>query len=70
MPIAQVELMCLDGALTVYDKTDSVKDAKGKEHKFSRPSQRAMEEMRAKFEKWDDVVNPTVDISGFNFAKK
>lgn len=59
--------MCADCAVTVYPKTDSVKDGKGKEHKFSRPSTRALREAREKFDTWDDVRNPKVDLSGFSF---
>lgn len=67
MPLVQVDLMCLDSAVTVYDKTDSVKDNKGKERKFIRPSKRSMDELKAKFDKWDDSA--VADISGFNFGK-
>lgn len=68
MSIAQVELMCADCAVTVYPKTDSVKDGKGKEHKFNRPSSRSIKEAKEQFDKWDDVVNPTFDLSGFSFS--
>lgn len=64
MPLVQVDLMCLDSAVTVYDKTDSVKDNKGKERKFIRPSKRSMDELKAK---WDDSA--VVDVSGFKFGK-
>lgn len=68
MSCRQVELMCADCAVTVYPKTDSVKDGKGKEHKFSRPSSRSMNEAREQFATWDDVRNPKVDLSGFSFS--
>lgn len=68
MSIAQVELMCSDCAVTVYPKTDSVKDGKGKEHKFNRPSPRSINEARKRFATWNDVRNPTVDLSGFSFT--
>lgn len=68
MSCRQVELMCADCAVTVYPKTDSVKDSKGKEHKFSRPSSRSMNEARERFSTWDDVRNPAVDLSGFSFT--
>lgn len=60
--------MCSDIAVTIYPKTDSVKDSKGKEHKFNRPSLRSMNEAKERFETWDDVINPTFDLSGFNFS--
>lgn len=68
MSIAQIELMYSDCAVTVYPKTDSVKDGKGKEHKFNRPSSRSLDEARKRFETWDDVRNPTIDLSGFSFS--
>ncbi len=68
MSIAQVELMCADCAVTIYPKTDTVKDGKGKEHKFRRPSSASITESRKTFETWDDVKNPTFDLSGFNFS--
>lgn len=68
MSIAQIELMCSDCAVTVYPKTDSVKDGKGKEHKFNRPSPRSINEARERFSTWNDVRNPTVDLSGFSFT--
>lgn len=68
MSIAQVELMCADCAVTVYPRTDSVKDGKGKVHKFNRPTTRSLNEARKEFESWDDVRNPTVDLSGFSFS--
>lgn len=68
MSLRQVELMCADCAVTVYPKTDSVKDGKGKVHKFNRPSPRSLNEARERFETWDDVVNPTIDLSGFSFS--
>lgn len=68
MSIAQIELMCSDCSVTVYPKTDSVKDSKGKDHKFSRPSSRSMNEARERFATWDDVRNPKVDLSGFSFS--
>lgn len=68
MSIAQVEIMCADCSVTVYPKTDSVKDGKGKERKFSRPSMQSMRESKEIFDKWDDVLNPTVDLSGFSFS--
>lgn len=68
MSIAQVELMTTDCAVTVYPKTDTVKDGKGKEHKFSRPSSRSLNEAKEKFDSWDDVRNPTIDLSGFSFS--
>lgn len=68
MSCRQVELMCADCAVTVYPKTDTVKDGKGKEHKFSRPSSRSMNEAREQFATWDDVRNPKVDLSGFSFS--
>lgn len=68
MSIAQVELMYSDCAITVYPKTDIVKDGKGKEHKFSRPSSRSMNEARERFATWDGVRKPTVDLSGFSFS--
>lgn len=54
--------------MTVYSKTDTVKDGKGKEHKFNRPSLRSLNEARERFAAWDDVKNPTFDLSGFNFS--
>ena len=60
--------MYSDCAVTVYAKTDSVKDGKGKEHKFNRPSSRSLDEARKRFETWDDVRNPTIDLSGFSFS--
>lgn len=60
--------MCADCAVTVYPKTDSVKDSKGKEHKFNRPSTRSLREARENFDTWDDVRNPKVDLSGFSFS--
>lgn len=68
MSCRQVELMCADCAVTVYPKTDTVKDSKGKERKFSRPSSRSMNEAREQFATWDDVRNPKVDLSGFSFS--
>lgn len=68
MSLRQIELMCTDCALTIYPKTDTVKDGKGKEHRFSRPSSRSLEEARKEFEAWEDVTNPTVDLSGFSFS--
>lgn len=68
MSCRQVELMCADCAVTVYPKTDSVKDGKGKEHKFNRPSSRSMNDARERFATWDDVCNPKVDLSGFSFS--
>lgn len=68
MSIAQVELMYSDCAVTVYPKTDSVKDSKGKEHKFNRPSTRSLREARERFGTWDDVRNPKVDLSGYSFS--
>lgn len=68
MSLRQVELMCADCAVTVYPKTDSVKDGKGKEHKFSRPSSRSLSEAKEKFDTWGDVRKPTVDLSGFSFS--
>lgn len=60
--------MCADCAVTVYPKTDTVKGSKGKERKFSRPSTRSLLEARENFDTWDDVVNPTFDLSGFSFS--
>ena len=60
--------MCADCAVTVYPKTDTVKDSKGKERKFNRPSSRSMNEARERFNTWDDVRNPTFDLSGFSFS--
>lgn len=60
--------MCADCAVTIYPKTDTVKDSKGKEHKFSRPSTRSLREARENFDTWDDVRNPKVDLSGFSFS--
>lgn len=68
MSCRQVELMCADRAVTVYPKTDTVKDSKGKERKFNRPSSRSMNEARERFSTWDDVRNPKVDLSGFSFS--
>ena len=68
MSLRQVELMCADCAVTVYPKTDSVKDGKGKVHKFNRPSPRSLNEARERFETSDDVINPTIDLSGFSFS--
>lgn len=67
MSIAQIELMCADCSVTVYTKTDTVKDGKGKEHKFSRPSSLSLKEAHERFKTWNDVLNPTVDLSGFSF---
>ena len=55
--------MCADCAVTIYPKTDTVKDGKGKEHKFRRPSSASIKESRKAFESWDDVKNPTFDRS-------
>lgn len=60
--------MCADCAVTVYPKTDTVKDSKGKERKFNRPSARSLREARENFDTWDDVRNPRVDLSGFSFS--
>lgn len=60
--------MCADGAVTIYPKTDTVRDSKGKEHKFSRPSSHSLNEAKEKFDSWDDVRNPTIDLSGFSFS--
>lgn len=68
MSCRQVELMCADCAVTVYPKTDTVKDRKGKERKFNRPSSRSINEARERFSTWDDVRNPKVDLSGFSFT--
>lgn len=68
MSVAQIELMCADCSITVYPKTDSVKDGKGKEHQFSRPSTRSLNEAREKFEKMSENQNLTVDFSKFNFT--
>ncbi len=68
MSCRQVELMCADCAVTVYPKTDTVKDGKGKEHKFNRPSLRSLNEAKERFAAWDDVKNPTFDLSGFSFS--
>lgn len=68
MSLPQVELMCADSPVTVYNKTDSVKDGKGKEHKFDRPSLRSLNEAKERFKDWDDVRNPTFDLSGFKFS--
>lgn len=68
MSLRQVELMCADCAVTVYPKTDTVKDGKGKHHKFNRPSSRSINEAREKFNTWDDTRNPTIDLSGFTFS--
>lgn len=68
MSLKQVELMCADCAVTVYPKTDTVKDGKGKEHKFNRPSLRSLNEAKERFAAWDDVKNPTFDLSGFSFS--
>lgn len=68
MSIAQIELMYADCPVTVYPKTDTVKDGKGNEHKFNRPSSQSLNEAKKRFEAWDDALNPTVDLSGFNFS--
>lgn len=68
MSLPQVELMYADCAVTVYPQTDTVKDSKGKEHRFNRPSSRSMKEAQKEFETWNDVRNPTVDLSGFSFS--
>lgn len=68
MSIAQIELMCADCSVTVYPKTDTVKDRKGKEHKFNRPSSRSINEAKERFKTWDDVRNPSIDLSGFSFS--
>lgn len=68
MSLAQVELMCADCAVTVYPKTDTVKDSRGKEHKFSRPTSRSLTDARKQFESWDGIKNPTFDLSGFSFS--
>lgn len=68
MSIAQIELMCADCSVTVYPKTDTVKDGKGKEHKFNRPSSRSINEAKERFAAWDDVHNPSIDLSGFSFS--
>lgn len=68
MSIAQIELMCTDCSVTVYPKTDTVKDGKGKEHKFNRPSSRSINEAKERFATWDDVRNPSIDLSGFSFS--
>lgn len=68
MSLRQVELMCADCAVTVYPKTDTVKDGKGRRHKFNRPASRSINEAREKFKAWDDVRNPTVDLSGVTFS--
>ena len=68
MSLAQVELMYSDCSVTVYPKTDTVKDGKGKEHKFNHPSSQSIQEAHKRFETWDDVKNPTIDLSGFSFS--
>lgn len=68
MSVAQIELMCADCSITVYPKTDSVKDSKGKEHKFNRPSTRALNEAREKYEQQMKKDDLTVDFSKFNFT--
>lgn len=65
MSIAQIELMCADCSVTVYPKTDTVKDGKGKEHKFERPS---AESLRNAVERYEaSGSGAMVDLSGFNF---
>ena len=68
MSIEQVDLMCADCSITVYPKTDTVKGSKGKEYKFSRPSSSSLKEAKKRFDTWDDVRNPTFDLSGFKFG--
>ena len=67
MSMAQVELMCADCSLTVYPKSDTVRDDKGKEHKFGRPSRRSMQELMQEFSSWGDVSSPEIDLTGFKF---
>lgn len=68
MSLAQVELMCADTSVTIYPKTDTVKGSNGKEHRFSRPASSSIKEARKRFDSWDDVTNPTFDLSGFTFS--
>lgn len=65
MSLAQIELMCADCSVTVYPKTDTVKDGKGKEHKFERPS---VESLKRAVEQYEaSSKDATVDLSGFSF---
>lgn len=68
MSLRQVDLMCADCAVTIYPKTDSVKDGKGKVHKFVRPSASSIEHARKEFESGGKATNVKVDLSGFSFS--
>lgn len=64
----QIDLMHADCPVTIYPKTDTVKGRNGKDYKFTRPSKSSLNEARKRFDTWDDVANPTFDLSGFSFG--
>lgn len=66
MPMAQIELMCIDTSITVYPKVNS-KGTNGRKHDFEVPSKASMDRAKEYFAT-HDFNNTFVDVSALKFV--